>query len=44
MLKISNLSVAVGKNLIIDNLNLEIDEGKKVAIMGPNGSEVALNS
>ena len=38
MLKISNLSVAVGKKLIIDNLDLEIKEGKKVAIMGPNGS------
>ena len=38
MLKISNLSVAVGKKLIIDNLDLEILEGKKVAIMGPNGS------
>ena len=38
MLKISNLSVAVGKKLIIDNLDLEILKGKKVAIMGPNGS------
>ena len=38
MLKISNLSVSVGKKLIIDNLDLEILKGKKVAIMGPNGS------
>ena len=38
MLKISNLSVAVGEKLIIDNLDLEVLEGKKVAIMGPNGS------
>ena len=38
MLKISNLSVAVGEKLIIDNLDLEILKGKKVAIMGPNGS------
>ncbi len=38
MLKISDLSVSVGKKLIIDNLNLEIAKGKKVAVMGPNGS------
>ena len=38
MLKISNLSVSVENKLIIDNLNLEIPKGKKVAIMGPNGS------
>ena len=38
MLKISNLSVSVEEKLIIDNLDLEIQEGKKVAIMGPNGS------
>ena len=38
MLKISNLSVSVENKLIINNLDLEIDEGKKVAIMGPNGS------
>ncbi len=38
MLKISNLSVSVENKLIINNLDLEIDEGKKVAVMGPNGS------
>ena len=38
MLKISNLSVSVENKLIINNLDLEIPEGKKVAVMGPNGS------
>ena len=38
MLKISNLSVSVENKLIINNLDLEIGEGKKVAVMGPNGS------
>ena len=38
MLKISNLSVSVENKLIINNLDLESDEGKKVAVMGPNGS------
>ena len=38
MLKISNLSVSVENKLIINNLDLEIAEGKKVAVMGPNGS------
>ena len=38
MLEIKNLSVSVQNKIIINNLNLEIEKGKKVAIMGPNGS------
>ena len=38
MLEIKNLSVSVQNKTIIDSLNLEIEKGKKVAIMGPNGS------
>ena len=37
MLEIKNLSVSVQNKIIINNLNLEIEKGKKVAIMGPNG-------
>lgn len=38
MLKISNLNKYYGKNKIIDNLNLELEPGKIVGILGPNGS------
>ena len=38
MLEIKNLSVSVQNKIIINNLNLEIEKGRKVAIMGPNGS------
>ena len=38
MLEIKNLSVSVHNKIIINNLNLEVEKGKKVAIMGPNGS------
>ncbi len=38
MLEIKNLSVSVQNKIIINNLNLEIEKGKKIAIMGPNGS------
>ena len=38
MLKISNLSVKVGKKQILKNFSYEFKKGKVYAIMGPNGS------
>ena len=37
MLEIKNLSVSVQNKIIINNLNLEIEKGNKVAIMGTIG-------
>ena len=36
-LEIKNLCVEVDKRIILDNFNLEIDDGQIHAIMGPNG-------
>lgn len=38
MLKIKNLSVAVEKNEILRNLNLEVKPGEVHVVMGPNGA------
>ena len=38
MLKIDNLSVKVGNKNILNNLNLNINDGEVHAIMGPNGT------
>lgn len=38
MLKINNLSVSVGDKKILNNLNLDINDGEVHAIMGPNGT------
>lgn len=38
MLKISNLTVSVGKKIIIDDFSYNFEKGKIYAIMGPNGS------
>ncbi len=38
MLEIKNLSVSVDEKLIINNLNLNLEKGKRIAVMGPNGS------
>ncbi|MGY3572395.1 Fe(3+) dicitrate ABC transporter ATP-binding protein FecE [Vibrio paucivorans] len=38
MIKTHQLSVAYGKDTIIQNLDLEIPEGKITALIGPNGS------
>lgn len=38
ILKISNLKVKFNENLILDNINIEIEEGKYISIVGPNGS------
>lgn len=37
MLKISDLTVKVDDKIILDNFNLEINNGEIVALMGPNG-------
>src|SRR3990167_9792280 len=38
MLKISNLTVSVGKKTIVDDFSYTFEKGKIYAIMGPNGS------
>ena len=38
MLKIDNLSVSVIEKKILNNLNLNINDGEIHAIMGPNGT------
>lgn len=38
MLEVKNLSVSFAKAQILFDINLEVDEGKLTAIMGPNGT------
>lgn len=38
LIKITNLKKSFGKRLIFNNLNLNIQEGEALALMGPNGS------
>ncbi|MDR0579307.1 MAG: ATP-binding cassette domain-containing protein [Campylobacteraceae bacterium] len=38
MLKISNLSFLYLSQIIFENINLSIDEGMRVALIGDNGS------
>lgn len=38
ILKVADLIVAFGDNLIIDNLNFEVKKGEVMAIVGPNGA------
>jgi len=38
ILKVSNLTVAFGKEIVIDNLDFEIQKGDVLAIIGPNGA------
>ncbi|MBN1697294.1 MAG: ABC transporter ATP-binding protein [Spirochaetales bacterium] len=38
MYKIRNLSSGYGKNLVIENLSLTIEDNKIIGILGPNGS------
>jgi zinc transport system ATP-binding protein len=37
-IKTTNLTVEIGNNIILDNINVEINKGDFVAIVGPNGS------
>lgn len=38
MLSIKNLNKSYDKNLVLDNVNLELGEGKILGLLGPNGS------
>ena len=38
ILEVNNLKVSINKNLILQNLNLQVKKGEIHAIMGPNGS------
>lgn len=38
MLKLNNISVSLGKTKIVDAVNLELEEGKLLALVGPNGA------
>ncbi len=38
MLEIKNLSVAIGKKIVLKNINLEIPNGETHILFGPNGS------
>lgn len=38
MISLKNLSIGYGKKIILDNLNLNLDKGELVSILGVNGS------
>ena len=38
MLTISGLSKAFGEKTLFDEVNLQINEGDRIAIVGPNGA------
>ena len=38
VLELKNVSKSFGKRKIIDNLNLEVEEGEIYGFLGPNGS------
>ena len=38
MIDIKDLSRSFGKNLVVDNLNLKINEGEVFGFLGPNGA------
>ena len=38
MLKLRSLTVRYGRHTVIDDLNLQLDQGKVVGLLGPNGS------
>ncbi len=37
-IKINNLSKAYGDNLVLNNINLQVERGEKIALVGPNGA------
>jgi Fe-S cluster assembly ATP-binding protein len=38
MLKIRNLTVSIDEEIVLKNLNLQVPDGQKVVLFGPNGS------
>ena len=38
ILSVSDLSVAKGKRVILENINFEIKAGETLAVIGPNGA------
>jgi ABC-type cobalamin/Fe3+-siderophores transport system ATPase subunit len=38
MLRVSNLNVFQDTNLILNNINLEVENGEIISILGPSGS------
>lgn len=38
MLEVKNVSYKIGNRYIIDNINLKIEKGDTIAIIGPSGS------
>ncbi len=38
MLKVENLSTGYGSSLVVEDVNLEVGDGKIVALIGPNGA------
>ena len=37
LIQVKNLSKSFGDNLVLDNINMEIDQGEVIAIIGPSG-------
>jgi zinc transport system ATP-binding protein len=38
ILKVKNLTVKFGENVIVDDLNFDVQKGESLAVIGPNGS------
>ena len=38
MISVEKLTKSFGKNIVLDNIDLSIQEGEVVAIIGPSGS------
>ncbi len=38
IMKLKDISITLGKNQILDNINLEMNEGEVVGLLGPNGA------
>ena len=37
VLKLENLSFKIGRKIILDNLNLKLEKGQILGLLGPNG-------
>lgn len=38
MIKIENVSKAYGSHLALDHINLDLEKGELIGLLGPNGS------